>query len=150
MSLRFDVIFATLTFWLIFGTFVVLGDTGLYMAAWHRSLLADAQRQASYNSKLVTVFPYTAFDDLATAENDDLHATNTKDGAAANTFDRQTPHDYGRSFVHMESNYKGCEELRKMVRLINTNDQVGMTMQQILADQTLNFTKCILQGRLIP
>lgn len=148
MTVRFDVIIATFVFWLVFAAFVVFADTGLYMAAWHRSLLADSQRQTMFNRKFVSLVPYTALEELTALENDGLGSMNRYDSSVA-TLDRQVPHNYGRAHLHMEANYKGCEDLRKLVRLANTNSQVGgLTVQQTLADQTLNFAKCIVEGRL--
>lgn len=148
MSVRFDVILVTLVFWVLFGVFTVLVDTGLYMATWHRSLLADAQRQSTFNRKFVTLAPYTALGELTGLEHDGLDSTKHYDSSIT-TLDRQVPHNYGRVYLHLEANYKGCEDLRKLVRLANTTSQVGgLTMQQTLADQTLNFAKCIAEGRL--
>lgn len=146
--MRIDVTLAGLIFWFVFGLFAVLGDTGLYMTVWHRSLLADAQRQANFNRRYTALAPYTALSDLLAHEQDTIAQERGTDDSAIETLDRQQPHDYGRSYFHLDGNYRGCEDLRKIVRLANTAENVNAMVQQTLADQTLNFVRCITTTRL--
>lgn len=142
----FVVILTALFFWAIYSCLFVIGDSGLYLTAWHRSILANFKREKKFNRSLASVRPYDSLDQIFNADNDQLYNQQNQTVALA-TFDRQDARPYGPSLQHMDFNYQNCANLRKVLALANTSPNEEINMQQLLSDQTLNYFYCILSNR---
>lgn len=136
-----------LLFYLAYLALLVLGDAGLYMVAWQRSLLANNDASIKFNRTLTTREPYDALEAAFSDENDSLSSKLYNVRAIA-TIDRQTPHPYGAYYASLDTGFKDCPDLRKAMRLPNVNVSENVVLQTYLADHTLNFFHCILTGRL--
>jgi hypothetical protein len=145
--IRVDITLVGLLFWLVFAGFVVLADSGLYMVAWQRSILAESQHAAGFNRRLQGTVPYDALDTTIAVENDGMLGY-TDDQVALRTLDREQPRDHGPVISQFNANFRDCADLRKLIRLPNTNRTALVTMPQLLSDQTFNFLRCVLVGRL--
>lgn len=131
-----------LLFWLVYVGFLLTADAGLYMVAWQRSLIALAGRRPTHR-----LTANTSVDD-----NDEQQIAGLFDMTdrqrVADLLNPQTSLVEGPQH-HFDANWRDCADLRKLVRLPNAQD-TGTTavLQQVLADQTLNFLHCIFVGRL--
>jgi hypothetical protein len=135
-------------FYTLYVTLFLLSDTGLYTIVWHRSILADFQNRARYNKAYQSNPEYADLEDAVSRENDALDS-DTKT-LALKTFDRQKPRWYGRSYLHLDSNYTDCTDLKKAVAIPNTQMGKETILQQVLADHTLNYFRCVLIHQLSP
>lgn len=145
--IRLDVTVAACVFWLLFAGMVLLGDTGLYVVAWQRSILAQANRQINYNRRLDGRQPYDALDTTLNVENDGLYGYTDRQ-ITLETLNGQSDQQQHRIIEQFDSQYRDCPDLRKLIRLPNTTKSAAdLTMQQVLSDQTLNFFHCIFTGR---
>lgn len=136
-----------LVFYLVYLGMLVLGDAGLYMVAWQRSILANSDASSKFNRTLTTREPYDALEASFSDENDALSSKLYSVRAVA-TVDRQVPHSYGSYYAALDSGFKDCPDLRKALRLPNVNVSENVVLQTYLADHTLNFFHCIVTGRL--
>jgi hypothetical protein len=133
-------------FYTVYAALLLLCDAGLYTVAWHRSILADKLNSARYNRAYNASPQFNDLQATLETESDALNAETRT--VALQTFDRQRPKPYGSAYQHFDMNFGDCLDVRKSINIPNTEMGRETILQQVLADHTLNFFRCILSGRL--